>query len=296
MPNPLFYAFLFIFGACFGSFLNVVIFRYKPENFSIKNLFGRSRCSHCHKTLRFYELFPILSFFAQAGKCRSCRARLSWQYPLVELLAGLVFVLVPLHFFDLPMIYAFPAIEAIILSVIWVVAFLVLILISAIDLRFQIIPDFLNGLLALLGIAGIFTLRYFSDFGIANNGIHGSFLGRYAMIFRVGDSLWVNFILGAVFGLILFGGLHLLTRGRGMGLGDAKLAAALGLLLGWPDIVLVSALAFIVGSIVSIFLLVKKKKKAKDQLPFGPFLAVGTALVFFFGYEIVNAYFSLFNL
>jgi prepilin signal peptidase PulO-like enzyme (type II secretory pathway) len=214
----------------------------------------------------------------------------------VELLSGLVFVLVPLHFFNLPMIYAFPVIEAIILSVIWVAAFLVLILISAIDLRFQIIPDFLNGFLALLGFVGIFTLRYFSNFGLAKGGIHGSFLGRYAMLFWVGDSLWLNFFLGAAFGLVLFGGLHLLTRGRGMGMGDAKLAAALGLLLGWPDIVLVSALAFIVGSIVSIFLLVKKKKKAKDQLPFGPFLAAGTALVFFFGYEIVNAYFSLFNL
>jgi prepilin signal peptidase PulO-like enzyme (type II secretory pathway) len=292
---PLFYVFLFILGGCFGSFFNVVIFRYEPDKFSFKRLLGRSRCRSCGKTLRPHELIPLVSFFIQGGKCRSCRARLSWQYPLVELLSGLAFVLIPFYFLGPVGIGAIPFEQAVISSVIWTAAFLALILISAIDLRFQIIPDSLNGLLAFWGLANILVFRYFGDFGLVNGEINGSFFGHYALLFWLGNSLWINYLAGAVFGLVLFGGLHFLTKGKGMGFGDAKLAAALGLLFGWPDTVLVSILSFIVGSLVSVYLLLRGAKRIKDRLPFGPFLAIASGLVFFFGYQIVNGYFSFFN-
>jgi len=79
-----------------------------------------------------------------------------------------------------------------------------------------------------------------------------------------------------------------------MGWGDFKLAGALGLIFGWPDILIVVALSFIIGSLVSVFLMLKKKKTMKDIVPFGPFLIVGATIVFFFGYQLINLYFKLF--
>ncbi|MDO8429924.1 MAG: prepilin peptidase [bacterium] len=92
---------LFIFGLTFGSFLNVVSFRYSPEKslFSFRNLLGRSHCPQCGKTLNWYELVPVFSFLIQKGKCRSCGEKISWQYPLVELASGFIFLL-PLYFYS----------------------------------------------------------------------------------------------------------------------------------------------------------------------------------------------------
>lgn len=91
--------FSFLFGLCVGSFLNVVILRYHKANsdsseFAFRLLRGRSYCPHCGKTLRLWELIPVISFLAQGGRCRSCLKPISWQYPLVELATGLVFVMV----------------------------------------------------------------------------------------------------------------------------------------------------------------------------------------------------------
>src|SRR5580704_2783986 len=92
--------FLFIFGLAIGSFLNVVALRYDGEHFlfSNKKLGGRSHCPHCKKTLRWFELIPLVSFAIQGGKCRHCKAPIGWQYPLVELISGIIFVAVPLRF------------------------------------------------------------------------------------------------------------------------------------------------------------------------------------------------------
>jgi len=295
MPASFIYVVLFLSGTFFGSFLNVVTLRFKPEKGLFSTVGGRSHCPLCHKQLCWYELLPIVSFILQGAKCRSCRKKLSWQYPLVEILSGLVFLLIPLKFFSQPAVFnpVFP--ENLLLTIIWIAAFLALITLSIIDLRLQIIPDSLNVFLVFLGLAQIAVLYYFHNFGLASGVIAGSFLGRYALIFWLGQSLWLNFALGAALGLSLFAVLYILTRGRGMGLGDVKFGLALGLLFGWPDILFVSILAFILGSIVGIFLLARGKKKMKDSLAFGPFLALGAAMVFFFGYNILDAYFNLFG-
>ncbi len=103
MPaSPLIYLFLFIAGTVFGSFLNVLILRYDSVHDTIlKNAKGRSRCPHCSKVLNWYELTPIFSFLIQRGKCRSCGVKLTLQYPLVELLGGLVFILVFWRFYSI---------------------------------------------------------------------------------------------------------------------------------------------------------------------------------------------------
>ena len=142
------YFFLFIFGLAIGSFLNVVSLRYRPEQklLDLKIIGGRSACPHCQKTLRWYELIPLLSFIVQFGKCRSCGQRLSLQYPLVEILTGLIFVFVP---------YLLSSIlnsQFSILIAVWLLIFILFLLLSIIDFRHYIIPDSINLSLAVLGV------------------------------------------------------------------------------------------------------------------------------------------------
>ncbi len=280
---------LFIFGAAFGSFIGVIADRYQPENFlfSKKVLGGRSHCDACGATLRWFELVPILSFFAQRGRCRSCGAKLSFKHPVVEVLSGLIFVFVPLclagQFQTLHSAFY-------ILAPLWILVFLVLLVVALVDLRLSIIPDEANVLLGIIGVLVVFLSR--PDFGPTS----GSFLGPYALLFGWRSNIWTNHLLAAAFGGIFFALIILITRGRGMGMGDFKFAVPLGFLFGWPDIILVVGIGFIIGSICGIWLMIRKKKGLKSLLPFGPFLSISAAIVFFFGYKIVSSYFALFPL
>lgn len=282
--------FLFVFGAAIGSFLNVVILRYDPRKLLLgKSLLGRSRCPRCGKILRWFELVPLVSFAVQLGRCRTCGVRLSIQYPLVEILSGLIFVLVPIHlktFYFLLSTFHFTA-----LSALWVLVFLALLVIFFIDLRLSIIPDETNLFLGLLGILIVFAGQ--SYFGPSQ----GSFLGGYSLIFglRTGVGIWFNHILAALGAGALFAFIIFVTRGRGMGMGDLKLAIPLGLVFGWPDIIIVLGLSFIIGSIFGVGAIALRRKNLKSSVPFGPFLVAASALVFFFGQDMVGLYFKFFN-
>ncbi len=283
------YLFLFVFGLIVGSFINVVSLRYQPGRrvFDAKVIGGptdwknRSHCPHCGKILNWYELIPIFSFLIQLGRCRSCGHRLSLQYPIVEILTGLIFVFIPII---QPFNY--------LITAIWLVIFLLFLLISIIDLRHMIIPNSLNLTLAVLGIINIFINDYYQRFDFLN----GSFLRNYAPIFGLRESIWFNYLFSGFFAVSIFGLIILLSRGRAMGLGDLKLVAALGLIFGWPDILMVLFLAFIIGALISVIFLLLKKKSMKDMVPFGPFLVMGAVLTFFFGERIISGYFSLFGL
>lgn len=195
-----------------------------------------------------------------------CRKKLSWQYPLVELASGLTFLL-PLYFnnaFNFAPATLYP------LSVVWILVFLIFILIWAIDARLSVIPDELNIGLAVLGIA-------FIDL---NNGFQ--------------SGLWLNHLLAAAGGAVFLGMIIYWSQGRAMGMGDLKLAVALGLIFGWPNLFLILALAFIFGAVVGIGLLAFKKKGMKDAIPFGPFLILGSLTIFFFGQTLVETYFYFF--
>lgn len=252
---------LFFLGLALGSFLHVLASRYDPKRFILTRdtLGGRSYCPGCKKTLTWYELIPLLSFLVQRGHCRSCGAKISWSYFFVELASGLIVTLVPLS--------ALAMGAAPVLAALWTVAFLVLLLITLIDLRLQIIPDELNILLVALGLG---------------------------MIFFTGPPMpWFSH-LGAAFGAALFFGLLIaITRGRGMGVGDAKFVFGLGLVFGWPDTLLLIMLAFIIGAVVGLVLIAAKSKNMKSALPFGPFLALSAAIVFFFGQNIIDGYLRL---
>ena len=278
------YLALFIIGAAIGSFLNVISLRYKPGKklFSEDVIAGRSHCPHCRKILKWYELVPVFSFIIQKGKCRHCKHKLSWQYPLIETLSGLIFIFIPISL-GVP-IFA-PQ------SIIWILIFFIFILISLIDFRHYIIPDQLNFSLAILGLFLISIKEKTRTFGM----FEGSFLGHYSGLFGLRDNIWINHFFAALLGMIFFGLIIILSRGRAMGWGDFKLVGPLGFIFGWPDILMIVFLSFIIGSVFVTPLLIKGVKKMKDVVPFGPFLIIASSLTFFFGYQIINSYFSLFG-
>lgn len=289
----MYYPFLFILGLAFGSFLNVVSLRYKPSQklFDLKIIGGRSRCLICKKQLVWHELLPLFSFLFRKGKCRHCGHRISLQYPLVEFLGAMIFVLVPYHFNLQPITYNLPQLLAV---GCWLSVFLLFLLLAIIDFREYIIPDEINILLLIFGAALIFINQYLMP--VSNFPFLPSFLGSYAMLFGSFGGIWANHAVATLLALLFFGAIIFLSRGKGMGWGDFKLAAALGLIFGWPDILLVLAMSFIFGALISLLLMVLKRKNIKDVVPFGPFLVIGAAAVFFFGFKIVSLYFNFFGL
>ncbi len=284
------YFFLFLFGLIVGSFLNVVSLRYDPEKnvFDFRNLLGRSHCPSCGATLSWFELVPVLSFLIQRGKCMTCGKKISWQYPLVELASGFVFLL-PLYFSNYTL---YPLPQTLIESAVWIAVFLTFILIGTIDYRLYLIPDELNISLALLGFFRIASTTFYAQFGE----FQGSFIGSYAALFGLRESVILNHLFGALIGASIVGLIILITKGRGMGMGDLKLMAALGVLFGWPDTLFLFIFGTFIGAIVSLALILFQKKNMKSQVPFGPFLIAGTLTLFFFGENLLRAYFSFFNL
>ncbi len=280
---------LFVFGLAIGSFLNVVALRYDGGEtaplFSPRAIGGRSHCPHCGKTLRWYELVPLASWILQGGRCRTCGSGIGWRYPLAELVSGLIFVLVPLRILAVTGGGATLDTTLIVwLCFFWIVAFEALFLMSLIDIRLGIIPDGLN--LSLLVIALFFAIFLGGAFGPVNH----SLFGTYAGVFGLQGNLWLNRAVGALFGGLFFGALIAGTKGKGMGMGDLKLAIPLGFLLGWPDILFATAAAFVIGAAVGLVTIAAGKKTMKASLPFGPFFALGVMAVFFFGFEFLRWY------
>jgi prepilin signal peptidase PulO-like enzyme (type II secretory pathway) len=296
----LFYAILFVFGLIVGSFLNVLVLRYDPEGklFDSRKLRGRSRCPHCGRELSPPELVPILSFLFQGGKCRKCGHKLTFQYPIVEFLSAAIFSGVPLFlngfynvssatFTGFGLDWWYYA-----LLLLWVGVFLALLVIAAIDLREYLIPNELNLLLAVFGIAIGALVLFFGDKIFP---FRESFLQQYQLIFSPFVDPVLNRLLGMAVAGSFFGLLVFLSRGRGMGMGDVKLAAASGLILGWPDIGFATMSAFIFGGIIGGALLFRGKKHIKDKLPFAPFFVLGIVATVFFSFGIMAGYFKLFS-
>jgi prepilin signal peptidase PulO-like enzyme (type II secretory pathway) len=266
----LFYASLFCLGLAAGSFLNVLAFRYHPDRnvFNWKNLAGRSHCLYCKKTLSAGELIPLLSFLIQRGRCRHCHHQLSFQYPLIEALCGFIFILIPLRLINFYNINnaVFAALRAprlyYGLVLIWLAAFFIWLLIAVIDLRRYIIPNELNGFLIGLAIVLMVVLSVNAN---KIEPFRESFLRHYLLLLSPFQNLILNHLLGAIIGGLFFGAFSLLSGGKAMGLGDAKLAFSSGLLLGWPDIGLVIVLAFILGGVWGAWLLLSGQKTMRDK-------------------------------
>jgi prepilin signal peptidase PulO-like enzyme (type II secretory pathway) len=285
---------LALFGLAIGSFLNVFLLRYRPDTdsfFSLRRTGGRSACPHCGEILSWMELVPLLSFIVQWGRCRKCHKKISWQYPLVELASAAIMVGVPLflrHFF----MYWNPSWEGafVLVSAFWIVALLSLIMAFVIDVRHFIIPNALNFSIFVMGLlwTGIGW-----GLGLFEHSFGGSFIKHYREFFFSFHDVWLDHLLGMVIAAVFFFAIVLLSKGRAMGMGDVKLIGALGLLFGWPDIVLVMFLAFLIGAVWAVLLMVLGKKKMSDKVPFGPFIVIAASLVFFLGTSILSGYFGI---
>ncbi|HEY4497126.1 MAG TPA: prepilin peptidase, partial [Candidatus Paceibacterota bacterium] len=207
------YLILFLTGVAFGSFLNVVSLRFNGEGKLFDNIYGRSECMSCHKKLNWYELIPLFSFIIQLGKCRSCGVKLLWQYPLVEFLAGIIFIAVPCAL--IPNGVSFIPYFSIVL---WILVFLALLLMSVIDFRLQIIPDSINIFIGILGLANFIYIFLGGEFGAVMDGIFGllsdhpmvvgTYLGTHALMLSFWENVWVSFGLGILFGGGFFGSLY----------------------------------------------------------------------------------------
>ena len=242
-------SFAFIFGAAIGSFLNVCIFRL-PAKTSIVT--PGSRCPHCLKPLRFYDNIPLISFILLRGKCRNCGGKISWRYPLVELITALLALLLFLKF-SLTLSF-----------LIFFIFTAVLIVITFIDLDHQIIPD----ILTLPGIP-IFCL---------------------AAIFLL-DKPWKIPWLESLLGLLIGGGIlfmiafvyELISKREGMGGGDIKLLAMIGGFFGWKSLMFILLFSSFSGAIVGITAMIIKKQDMKYAVPFGPFLSAAAVAYPFLG-------------
>lgn len=278
----LFYLFIFLFGLIIGSFLNVVIFRLESGEQIVG---GRSHCQHCSHVLSWYDLFPVLSFLALLGKCRYCHRRLSMQYPLVELATAIMFISV-VGFLGLEpdWILKFGFNESIKIFYYWFIVSS-LIVIFVYDLRHYIIPDSIIYLAIgvslaclLLGVLGFNNWDLIGHYSFGNS----QELGTY--------SPFISGLLAAILAGGFFFAIVVFTKGEGMGGGDVKLVFLMGLVLGWPKILLALFIAFTVGAICGIILMFIRKKTFKSAIPFGPFLVLGTFIALFWGNEIVRWY------
>jgi len=252
---------IFIFGLIVGSFLNCVIYRLEVNDSPLK---GKSYCPKCKHTLNWQDLIPVLSFFFLRGKCRYCSQKISWQYPLVEIATGILFLLI--FNFQLNPV---SLVEVGFLIFYFIIASL-LIIIFVYDLKHYIIPD------RIIYSAIVLVLFYVL--------LRPDFFGRS------------DFFLSAFGAALFFLLLVLITKGKGMGIGDIKLAFFMGLFLGWPNILIALFLAFFIGAIIGTGLIILKKKNLKSEIPFAPFLIFGTFFALFFAEKILEWYWYLFLL
>lgn len=255
--NYFIYIIVFIFGLSIGSFLNVVVLRY-PEFVSIATT--RSHCPSCKKILKWYDLFPFFSFVFLSGKCRYCRMKISWQYPLVEIVTAVISTLVIFKFG-----ISWQGVIILLLSYLMIV-------ISVFDITSMEIPDFFLWLM--LGASVLYVL--FGQFGFTNYSI-----GIYNAL--IGMAVYAGFPLLIV----------LLTREKGMGMGDFKIGLPLGLVVGYPLAVVGLFMSIFAGSIFGLGLVFSKSKKLKDAMPFGPFMVFGFFIALFFGEWLWKLYFNL---
>ena len=237
--------FAFVFGAIVGSFLNVCIFRLPAEASIVK---PRSQCPYCDHPIRNRDNIPLISFIVLRGKCRDCGGKISWRYPLVELITALLALLLFLKYgltLSFLIFFIFTA---------------VLIVITFIDLDHQIIPD----ILTLPGIP-IFCL---------------------AAIFLL-KIPWLEALLGLLIGGGIFFTIafvyELITKREGMGGGDIKLLAMIGGFLGWKSLIFVLLFSSFSGAIIGITAMLIKKQDMKYAVPFGPFLAAAAVAYLFWG-------------
>ena len=245
----------FLFGAAIGSFLNVCIYRL-PLRESI--VFPASHCRACSAPLSWYDNLPLASYVLRRGRCRFCGAAFSFRYFLVELLTALLAVALVYRFGLTVTTVGYFAFSA------------ALVVITFIDLDYQIIPDVIS--------------------------LPGAVAGVLFSLVSPALSLWsslIGLVLGAGILLAVALGYRAVTGREGMGGGDVKLLAMIGAFLGWRAVLFSLFAASFVGSVVGVAAMVRNHADSKLALPFGPFLSFGALCYLFFGEQLIGWYLNL---
>jgi leader peptidase (prepilin peptidase)/N-methyltransferase len=262
MQDIISYITIFLFGSVVGSFLNVCIYRI-PRNLSI--ITPSSRCPLCNNTIKPWDNIPILSYILLKGRCRTCKGKISFRYPLVEFLNAILYVFA---------LWRFGVGLYILLYFIFCSA---LIVITFIDLDFQIIPDRIT-------LPGIPIAIIFGGFFLMDPFLRNSPLGIKSSI--IGACLGFGFYY-----IIAEAGYRILKK-EAMGGGDIKLMAMIGGFLGWKGVILTTFLGSFSGAVISILLMSFKGRKWGSKIPFGPYLALGAFITLFYGQEIFHWFLS----
>ena len=245
IPYPLIAVAIFMFGLAIGSFANVCIYRL-PKKESV--VFPVSHCTACSTPVRPFDNIPVISYLILGGKCKNCKESISVIYPIIEVITAL---LILAGFFKFGLTFDF---------LIYTVVAPTLVIITAIDIEHQIIPDVITLPGIVLGLAaGSYTIGYIDSFS-------GCLLG------------------GGLFYL-----LAVLSNG-GMGGGDIKYIAAAGALVGWQKVLLIIFIGAFLGSFMGLLQIVVQKKSRKSLIPFGPFLAAATLITLFYGNLLIKLY------
>jgi|SRR3989344_4040847 len=256
---------LFLFGLFIGSFLNVVVDRVTKGQ---SLLYPPSHCPHCHHRLSPLDLIPLVSFLLLGGKCRYCKKKISWYYPIIELATGVLFAMVILFIPVIGIMNQELAISNMIHLVFYLLTVSVLIAVFFADLKYGLIP--FSVILPAIASTTLFLLLYSRSL-IPNHVI-------------AGISAAVFFYLLNLFGKKIF-------KQESMGFGDVIFAFYLGLLLGLPEIIFSLYLAFLTGGIVSLILILLGRKRLRGStVPFGPFLVLGALIVLFGGDKLLTLF------
>jgi len=258
MPLFLILVFIFVFGLIIGSFLNCLVWRLNKK----ETLLGRSYCPKCGKQIAWYDNIPLLSFIILGGKCRQCDKKISWQYPIVELVTGILFLTAFIINYQLPITNYELIIK---LARDWFLIS-VMIVIFIYDLRWYLILD----IVVLPACLIILILNLFL-------GIN-----------------WLNLLFSGIIGGSFFLVQFIISRGKWIGGGDIRLGLLMGLALGWPGVIMAIIISYFLGSVVGLSLIAAGKKKWGSEVPLGVFLSVGTVITLFWQVQILNWYWGLF--
>jgi leader peptidase (prepilin peptidase)/N-methyltransferase len=241
---------IFILGLIVGSFNNVCIYRI-PRNESI--IYPASHCPKCNSKIKPVDNIPLLSYILLKGRCRNCKSKISIQYPIVELLTGLIYLLIYLAY------------GLSVQTLIYIILSSALIIIAFIDLNEEIVPD----VISLPGIVIGFILSFFVTYISFMNSALGVLVGGGIIL-----------IIGMA-GSVIF-------KKEAMGGGDVKLAAMIGAFLGWRYIIISLFLGFFLGALAGIILIMSKIKSREDAVPFGPFIVLGSFITLLWGEKIIS--------
>lgn len=291
-----------ILGLILGSLVDCLADRSIATALSKKesSFWGRSYCDRCKKTLKWYDLFPVLSYLLLSGKCRYCHKKISTESLWTEIGMGILTGIL-VYFSSASTIpsLAYPQNALALFDLLFkIFATTVLAILFITDLKKGIIPDRISIPSILISLVYLVLINVYKVY-LLYQSLSRSLLGRYLLpphsdyfqrhVFIDAASLPEG-LLAALIVIIFFGGLIVVTRGRGMGGGDLKLGILIGLILGFPAILFSLFLSFVLGSLVGILLILLRKKHFGQTIPFGPFLSLSSYIFLVWGTQIIQGY------